>query len=236
MRKNWKYRLPVFSVLKYLYSILRNRKVHIMGRLLTISDIHGFSDALGLLLKAAKYNSKEDTLVLLGDYINKGPASDKTLKRIKKLREKGAIALLGNNELRVLRTKPKEYSDWFKMFKKLPVYYKHDQYIFSHAGFRQGVPLEDQSIDDMTGYHKEWFPQAQFEDMITIHGHTPTFRLGTKRGHIHIEDQEICIDTGAGHKRYLSLFDITNECVYRIDVMKLDKIEILNVRVKVKTH
>lgn len=207
-----------------------------MGRILTISDIHGFSDALSMLLKASKYNSKKDTLVLLGDYINKGPASDKTLKRIKKLREKGAVALMGNNELRVLRTKPKQYADWLKMLKKLPVYYMHDNYIFSHAGFRAGVALEDQSVEDMTGYHKEWFPQAQFDDMITIHGHIPTYRLGAKRGHIHIDEHSICIDTGAGHKRYLSLFDVTNACVYRIDVMKLDKVEKIEVPIKVHTY
>lgn len=207
-----------------------------MGRILAISDIHGFSDALGMLLKASKYNPKKDTLILLGDYINKGPASDKTLKRIKKLREHGAIALLGNNELRVVREKNKQYADWFKMLKKLPVYYQHDQYIFSHAGFREGVALLDQSVEDMTGYHKEWFPQAQFKDLTTIHGHIPTFRLGAKRGHIHIDKHSICIDTGAGHKRFLSVYDVTNECVYRVDVMKLSKVEKSDIRIKANSY
>lgn len=207
-----------------------------MGRILTISDIHGYSDALDMLIKASRYNPKEDTLVLLGDYINKGPASNKTLKRIKKLREKGAVALMGNNELRVLRTKDKQYADWFKMLKKLPVYYEQDQHIFSHAGFRRGIPLEFQSVEDMTGYDKKWFPQAKFDNKTIIHGHIPTFKLGTKRGQIHIQDHAICIDTGAGHKRYLSLFDVTEARVYRIDVMKLKKVEIFDVPVKVATY
>lgn len=221
--------LKVSIILLLCLIIFSVGKVSNMKRILTVSDIHGFSEALNLLLKASKYSEKKDQLILLGDYINKGPASNKTLKNIRKLHNKGAVALLGNNELKVLREKDKQYADWFKFLKKLPVSYQLNNYLFSHAGFRAGVTLENQKIDDLTGYHKEWFPQASFENMTTIHGHTPTFRLGADKNRIHINENTICIDTGAGHKRYLSLLDVTNRRVYKIDVVELGKVKTYDV-------
>ena len=71
-------------------------------RILVASDIHGHRDALIKLLSEAVYNAETDQLVLLGDYVNNGPDSVGTLRLVQKLVNKGAIALVGNHELRWL--------------------------------------------------------------------------------------------------------------------------------------
>lgn len=67
-------------------------------RTLVISDIHGCYDLFVDVLNKAQYNSNKDSLVLIGDYIDRGPDSKKVLDLIIKLCQEGAIALAGNHE------------------------------------------------------------------------------------------------------------------------------------------
>ena len=78
-------------------------------RLLVISDIHGHRKALATLLKRAKYNPKKIARTY-GDYVNNGPDSFGTLKLVKRLKRRGAIALAGNHEMRWLNSKIKRLS------------------------------------------------------------------------------------------------------------------------------
>ena len=81
-------------------------------RLLVASDIHGHGKSLSHLLKAAHYDDSKDQLVLIGDYVNNGPDSIGTLKLIKQLVKNGAIALVGNHELRWLERTDKRATEW----------------------------------------------------------------------------------------------------------------------------
>lgn len=67
-------------------------------RILAISDIHGCYHELEQLLQLNHYNPKEDQLILLGDYIDRGPEPKRTVAYIMKLVEEGAIALRGNHD------------------------------------------------------------------------------------------------------------------------------------------
>jgi serine/threonine protein phosphatase 1 len=67
-------------------------------RILAISDIHGMLEKFNGLLEMVKYNPKEDQLILLGDYVDRGPEPIKTLLKVAELVENGAIALRGNHE------------------------------------------------------------------------------------------------------------------------------------------
>lgn len=65
---------------------------------MVVADIHGpYSTLIGVLEKAG-YNPDKDRLFLLGDYIDRGNASDATLKYVRSLVENGAVALRGNHE------------------------------------------------------------------------------------------------------------------------------------------
>lgn len=67
-------------------------------RTLVISDIHGCYDLLAAVLKKAHYNTNTDKLVLIGDYIDRGPDSKKVLDLVMSLAQDGAIVLAGNHE------------------------------------------------------------------------------------------------------------------------------------------
>jgi len=69
-----------------------------MRRTLVISDIHGEFNKLMTLLEQVNYQSESDQLILLGDYIDRGPDSQAVVDKVIELREKGAIALKGNHE------------------------------------------------------------------------------------------------------------------------------------------
>lgn len=69
-----------------------------MERLLAISDIHGEQDKLSRLLQTAGYTPDRDQLVLLGDYIDRGPKSKDVLNTVIGLQKQGALLLKGNHE------------------------------------------------------------------------------------------------------------------------------------------
>jgi serine/threonine protein phosphatase 1 len=69
-----------------------------MGRILVISDIHGMHEEFDKLINGINYDPDNDQLILLGDYIDRGPEPTKCLERVIQLTQVGAIALLGNHE------------------------------------------------------------------------------------------------------------------------------------------
>ncbi len=65
-------------------------------RILVTSDIHGHLEYLEKVLEKAGFND-DDILIIVGDMIEKGPDSLKTLRYVKKLCERGnVIPLIGN--------------------------------------------------------------------------------------------------------------------------------------------
>lgn len=67
-------------------------------RTLAVGDIHGCRNALVALMKAVK-PTKEDRLIFLGDYVDRGPDSKGVIDWILKHREKReTITLRGNHE------------------------------------------------------------------------------------------------------------------------------------------
>jgi bis(5'-nucleosyl)-tetraphosphatase (symmetrical) len=66
-----------------------------------IGDVQGCDDALGRLLDEIAYSPSRDTLVLLGDLVNRGPQSLAVLRRLMAL-ESATHCLLGNHDLHLL--------------------------------------------------------------------------------------------------------------------------------------
>lgn len=74
-----------------------------MKRTLVISDIHGCYAPFNDLLSLMNYQPSEDQLLLLGDFVDRGPKSKEVLEQVISLVEKdGAIAVQGNHDERLV--------------------------------------------------------------------------------------------------------------------------------------
>lgn len=202
-------------------------------RLLAVSDIHGHGKDLAQLLKSAHYDAKKDQLVLMGDYVNNGPDSIGTLKFIKQLVNEGAIALVGNHELRWLERNDKQAKAWHRFINQLPHIKVINKYIFVHAGLDSTKSLNKQKREIVTGHQSRNLNHYLSKNNVVVHGHVPNYRLGYSKDQIHIEPRTINIDTGAGHNQYLTLLDLTSERQYSIKVSEKDA-KVQKRRVKLK--
>lgn len=66
-----------------------------------IGDLQGCDEALGRLLDLIDFSPSRDTAYFLGDLVNRGPASDRVLRRLSALGT-SARCLLGNHDLHLL--------------------------------------------------------------------------------------------------------------------------------------
>jgi serine/threonine protein phosphatase 1 len=192
-------------------------------RLLAIGDIHGCFDPFYELVEHKIRIRKDDRLVLLGDYIDRGNSSREVIDYVLELQEKGfdIIPLMGNHESMMLDSLASEQSkyNWFmnggyetlnsfgvesmdeldtrylNFFKSLSHYYLQDKFIFVHAGFNDEMsnPFEDKF--QMIWSRRESYSNPAFRDKIIIHGHTP-IPFSRCREEIRSEPKVINIDTG----------------------------------------
>ena len=78
---------------------MTDKKHKLDGRLFAIGDIHGCADELGAILKAIA-PAAGDTVVFVGDYVDRGPASNEVIEIALDLQKSKAEAvfLKGNHE------------------------------------------------------------------------------------------------------------------------------------------
>lgn len=133
-----------------------------INRTIIVGDIHGCIDEFNELMNAISYNKETDRLILLGDLIDRGPDSVAVVKRA---RELNLECVMGNHEHKFLKwyksagsnvdvydRKPyyTQFSDEdINFIHHMSYYIKLPQYVVVHAGLRAGVPLINQSKDDL---------------------------------------------------------------------------------------
>ena len=177
-----------------------------------VADIHGNYDLLVKLLRKIKF-SKDDTLFVLGDVIDKGKDVDKILSLLLVKMENNAIVLAGNHEYDFVKLMTnlivKDASDeelinsaknylgvsnilieQIDMIMNMPFYHEEDDFILVHAGVPfdikgKMIPLEQATIEDLV--YDRRFKNEKFLQPNTkcvIFGHTPTFYVSGQKGKI----------------------------------------------------
>ncbi|MDB5055213.1 MAG: metallophosphoesterase [Bacilli bacterium] len=74
-----------------------------LKRTLVISDIHGCYEPFNALLEEVKYSAKEDKLILIGDYVDRGPQSKEVVEQIIQMKTEGEVIVLrGNHDQRFI--------------------------------------------------------------------------------------------------------------------------------------
>ncbi|NML14930.1 symmetrical bis(5'-nucleosyl)-tetraphosphatase [Azohydromonas caseinilytica] len=115
-----------------------------------IGDLQGCCDAFERLLAEIGFSPSRDRLTVLGDLVNRGPESLRTLRRLRELGD-AADALLGNHDLHLLAVahgvRPEHRSDtlreildssereaWIDWVRQRPLALRREGWLCVHAG------------------------------------------------------------------------------------------------------
>ena len=74
-------------------------------------------------------------------------------------------------------------------FQELTLCVSMGGYFFAHAGVRPGVPLADQSEDDLLWISKEFLEYEGPLDKVVVHGHTPLNEVQLRENRISIDSR-----------------------------------------------
>jgi len=205
------------------------------GRILAIGDIHGCDDALKTLLDGIRLTS-DDTVVVLGDLIDRGPNSRGVIDRLIQLSQKvSLIGICGNHDEMLLHslergsagllwhgagatatlnsygghlsTIPHEHIEFLKSLRN---YWETETHIFVHANIESDIPMEQQAIAFMRWSKLNGDEVRHCSGKTVICGHT-----SLASGVPALCDGFICIDTRAYGGLWLTCLDVENELVWQ---------------------
>ena len=139
------------------------------GRLIAVGDIHGHVDALKRLLDEIE-PERSDTIVPLGDYVNRGPDSPGVIETLVQLASTCyLVPILGNHDEMMLDARHDRFardrfrydggdrtidsyggdlanapeSHW-EFLQSCRPYFELEQFIFTHANYDRWLPMAEQ--------------------------------------------------------------------------------------------
>ena len=90
----------------------------------------------------------------------------------------------------------------------LPLVYETERYLFVHAGVRPGIPLADQTPEDLLWIRHEFIESDEDFGRIVVFGHTPLPEPL-------IESNKIGIDTGAVYGGRLTCIELPSRIIHQ---------------------
>jgi serine/threonine protein phosphatase 1 len=202
------------------------KEAYPVNRTIVIGDIHGCYDELVALLEQVALKP-EDRVVAVGDLIVKGPKNGQVLDLFRG--DSRFSSVIGNHDLALVRfwrgesialkgvqkrTAEELKNNWqtyFEYLNALPFTMDLGTHVVVHAGLRPGVPLDQQSKDDLTTLRTlgadrtsrigtPWYEVYDGEE-IAIYGHWPAPEPRVAR-------KAIGLDTGCVYGNYLTAYII----------------------------
>jgi serine/threonine protein phosphatase 1 len=207
-------------------------------RTIAIGDVHGCNTALAALLKGLALQT-DDTLVMLGDVIDRGPDSRDVIDQLKSVSERcRLVCLQGNHEQMLLdaldgRMPIQEwlvhggaetldsYGKGAGMTALDPEHVEFirgwgdvvetDSHFFAHGNYLATRPFDRQPWTDLRWQSLKWHtPEPHISGKTAVLGHT-----SNKQGEILNLGHLICIDTYCHGGCWLTAFDSTNGRVWQ---------------------
>ena len=209
-----------------------------MSRTIAIGDIHGCLTAFDALL-AEIQPGPTDTLVTVGDYVDRGPDSKGVLDRLLELETStNLVPLLGNHEemmLAVLERRMEPYG-WLNhggvqtmdsygfvgdlncvpkshvdLMKRMPSFFENETHFIVHANYEANLELGEQPSELLRWIKiTEILPPWHMSGKRAIVGHTHD-----RQGEIFESPQLICIDTYCYGGRWLTALDLASGQVWQ---------------------
>lgn len=204
---------------------------------LAIGDIHGCYTAFDTLLEKINIQ-KDDIIVTLGDYVDRGPDSKKVIERLIEIQKTGQlVALRGNHELMMLDAALSQFdleywlvvggketlasysekldlaaipdAHWNFIKNVCVDWWETEKNFFVHANANPNLPLNKQSPQDLF-WKKFSNSKPHYSGKIMICGHT-----SQKNGFPLNIGHSICLDTWVYGDGWLTCLDITTGKVWQ---------------------
>lgn len=209
-------------------------------RIIAIGDIHGCATALKALITTIA-PTPDDTIVTLGDYVDRGPDSRGVIDQLIELgKQCRVIPLMGNHEemmLEVVSGKQSPYR-WLQyggvetldsygffgdmsvipeshheFFRSMKAFYETESHFFVHANYDPELPLDKQSVHALRWLKlTEITPGPHLNGKIAIVGHTHD-----RGGEIFDVGHLTCIDTFCYGGGWLTALDVTDGKIWQVD-------------------
>lgn len=207
-------------------------------RTIAIGDIHGCSQALEAVLKMVAPTA-DDTIITLGDYVDRGPDSKGVVERLLALSETCRhVPLLGNHEIMLLKAleDPAEMRFWLtcgglptlhsyggdpasippehlRFFERCLPFHETPTHFFVHANYVYDLPLETQPEFNLYWEHLlDEAPPQHVSGKKAVVGHTPQ-----PQGEILDLGHILCIDTYCFGSGCLTALDVKTGELWQAD-------------------
>lgn len=206
------------------------------ARTIAVGDVHGCSKALNALIAAIR-PTRDDLIITLGDYVNRGPDSRGVLDALAVLRDRcQLVAILGNHDEMLLQARAgrtvaaipphgrRPDRDWGRELRKLSPenlaflescapYFETDTHIFVHASYDPAQPMGRQAVTLLRWQSlRDGAPRPHYSGKTMIVGHT-----SQKNGKILNLGHIVCIDTYCHGGGWLTALDVHTGHVWQAD-------------------
>ncbi len=212
-----------------------------MARIIAVGDIHGCSDALASVLRAID-PKLDDTIVCLGDFVDRGADSRGVINMLIKLKgDCQLVPILGNHDEMMLRARESKAAcdEWldiggittfdsydasglinlvpdnhFQFLKSCQSWLETDSHFFVHANYDPRLPLDQQDAQTLRWLSlRDNVPGPHVSGKIAVVGHTPQAEI-LDLGHL------ICLDTGCAFGGMLTAMEMRSGEVWQARTMQ----------------